>query len=83
MTNWKNDRAEASIREGTEKIMRSAQSLADNDESLFPEQIKRANEVLSNTKLPHESDYIEICVGIGLNQFFPEYIRIYPENNEE
>jgi hypothetical protein len=94
---WKKDRAESAIKEGTDKIMKAAQALAKKEEPLFKDQIERAKEVLATVELPNweslenqnldapltswddelgEPKPFEICLGVGLNQFFPEYVTI-------
>jgi hypothetical protein len=71
---WKTDRAEAAIKEGTDKIMKAAQEQAkhENVESIpLPEE-----------DLPYIDEEIvepksfEICLGVGMNQFFPDYVTI-------
>lgn len=109
---WKTERAEAAIKEGTDKIMKAAQKISKKEEPIFKEKIKRAKKSLENVEhvnwdslkdanldtplaswdeesglntLPEEDlpyineevDSFEICLGVGLNQFFPEYIKIY------
>jgi hypothetical protein len=94
---WKKDRAEEAMKEGTDKIMKAAQELAKKGEPLFKDQMERAKEVLAKTGLPDweslenqnldepliswedelgEPRPFEICLGVGLNQFFPEYITL-------
>jgi hypothetical protein len=78
---WKTERAEAAIKEGTDKIMKAAQKISKKEEPVFKEKIKRAKKSLENVEhLPcnnEEVNSFEICLGVGLNQFFPEYITIY------
>jgi hypothetical protein len=94
---WKKDRTEAAIKEGTDKIMKAAQKLSEREEPLFKDKIERANEVLATVELPNweslenqnldesliswedelgEPKPFEICLGVGLNQFFPDYVTI-------
>jgi hypothetical protein len=49
---WKTDRTEAAIKEGTDKIMKAAQKLSEREEPLFKDKVERANEVLANVELP-------------------------------
>lgn len=72
---WKTNRAEAAIKEGTDKIMKAAQALAKSGkETLFPEKLEEANQVLEEVGgLPQS---FTVCLGVGMNQFFPEYITI-------
>lgn len=97
MEDWKNERAEASMREGTDKIMKAAQALFKKEETLFPKKVEEAKRVLdevgpvnwdslndSNLDSPLtewneesiEPKSFEVCLGVGLNQFFPEYVKI-------
>lgn len=57
--NWKGERAEAAIKEGTDKIMKAAQELSKKEETLFPEKLKKANKTLKNTKLPKQIKSLE------------------------
>lgn len=74
---WKNERAEASMREGTEKIMKDAQEKSKLDKALevctneLP-----ADDLIYITEESGDINYFEMCIGIGLNQFFPEYVKI-------
>jgi len=79
--NWKNERAEASMREASEKIMKAAQALSKKEETLFPEKMERANKVLSETGLPYtpKNKTFDMCLGVAMNQFFPEYITFQVE----
>jgi hypothetical protein len=80
--NWKNEKSEAAIKEGTDKIMKAAQELAKKEETLFPEKLEQANKILSETELPitPKNKTFEVCLGVGMNQFFPEYITIEVED---
>ena len=49
---WKENRTEAAIKEGTDKIMKAAQKLSEKEETLFPEKLDRAKKILSETELP-------------------------------
>ena len=102
--NWKDGRAEAAMKEGTDKIMKAAQKLAKKEEPLFKKKIERNKESLNNTECVDwdslndanldapltswdeevvEPKSFEICLGVGMNQFFPEYIKIeLTEENE-
>jgi len=83
---WKKDRTEAAIKEGTDKIMKAAQEKAKNeseeynffgfDDRLPEEDLPYIDEVADD----HQS--FEICIGIGMNQFFPEYITINLEDEK-
>lgn len=78
---WKNERAESSMREGTEKIMKETQKSSKKNNTLFPEQKEKANKILENTKLPKNGlTEVEFCVGIGTNQLFPNYVKIFLED---
>ena len=88
MEDWKNDRVEASMREGTDKIMKAAHALSKKEETLFPKKVEEANRVLSETcelpeELPQSPKSFEVCLGVGLNQFFPEYVKINLEEDGE
>ena len=75
---WRNERAEVSMREGTEKIMKEAQKSSKKNNTLFPEQLEKANKILENTELPkNDITEIEFCVGVGMDQLFPSYIKIF------
>jgi hypothetical protein len=74
---WKTDRAEAAMKEGTDKIMKAAQEKAKKEEPLFKEQIENHTEPLKDANF--EETPFEICIGVGMNQFFPEYIRFEVE----
>lgn len=80
--NWKNEKAEAAIKEGTDKIMKAAHELAKKEETLFPEKLEQANKILYETELPitSKTKTFEVCLGVGMNQFFPEYITIEVED---
>jgi hypothetical protein len=71
---WKTDRTEVAIKEGTDKIMKAAQKLSKKEEPLFKEQIENHKESLKDAEF--EGLPFEVCLGIGMNQFFPEYITI-------
>jgi len=71
MSNWKTKRAEAAMREGTDKIMKAAQQAS--------REAKREVEVSVETPTPRP---IEFCVGVGKNQFFPEYVTITPQEED-
>jgi hypothetical protein len=95
---WKTNRAEAAMKEGTDKIMKAAQALAKSGkETLFPEKLEEANQILEKVGTPDwdslndsnldtpltawdepksEIKSFEVCLGVGMNQFFPEYIKI-------
>lgn len=85
--NWKNQRAEAEMKRGTEKIMKEAQASSKKSEALSPEKLEKANDILSNVDLPvlNKSNTFEICLGVGMNQFFPEYItfEVEPQMTKE
>jgi len=87
---WKTDRTEVAIKEGTDKIMKAAQQLAKKEEPLFKEQIERAKKSLENVEsLPEvdetlgEPGSFQVCLGTGMNQLFPEYITINLRDNEQ
>jgi hypothetical protein len=76
---WKTDRTEVAIKEGTDKIMKAAQE-KDKWESL-------ENQNLDTPLTSWEEDLVEpkafeICLGVGMNQFLPEYITINLGDNE-
>ena len=74
---WKTDRAEAAMKEGTDKIMKAAQEKAKReseeinlfgfDDRLPEEDLPYINEVVES---------FEICIGVGMIKFFQEYIRV-------
>jgi hypothetical protein len=67
MSNWKTNRAEAAMREGTDKIMKAAQ--------------QASRETKREVEVP-KPRAIEFCVGVGMNQFFPEYVTITPPEED-
>jgi hypothetical protein len=97
---WKDERAEAAMREGTDKIMKAAQEKAKKEKQIAiskekkPSQKKPKKEKVPSPELAEEtnktlseaggleeyvkvkSEKFEVCLGVGLNQFFPEYISI-------
>lgn len=79
--NWKNQKAEAEMKRGTEKIMKEAQDSSEKSETLSSEKLEKANDILSNVDLPviNKSKTFEICLGVGMNQLFPEYIKFEVE----
>jgi hypothetical protein len=78
---WKTDRTEAAIKEGTDKIMKAAQKLTKRKDPLFKEQIERAKKSLEDAEF--EGMPFEICIGVGMNQLFPEYITIDLRDDEQ
>jgi hypothetical protein len=80
---WKNDRAEAAIKEGTDKIMKAAQENAKLDKAL-----EGVSNTLPDEDLPYiseESDdtqLFKVCLGVGMDQLFPEYITIDLRDDE-
>ena len=84
---WKTDRTEAAIKEGTDKIMKAAQE-KDMSES---EKLKffGFDNQLPEEDLPYidevadDPQSFEICIGVGMNQLFPEYITIDLRDNEQ
>lgn len=69
---WKTDRAEAAIKEGTDKIMKAAQEKAKQEKVETTEQIVEVLDYEVNA----EPGSFEVCLGVGMNQLFPEYIAI-------
>ena len=51
----KGERAEAAIKEGTDKIMKAAQKLSEKEGTLFPKKLDMANKTLKGAKLPKKT----------------------------
>ena len=77
---WKDERAEAAMREGTEKIMKAAQEKAKLESELKNKIEESVDEIVTEDEVDSEVDSFEVCIGVGMNQLFPEYITITPEN---
>jgi len=77
---WKTDRTEVAIKEGTDKIMKAAQE-KDKWESLENQNLDTPLTSLDGELF--EPGNFEICLGIGMNQLFPEYITINLRDNEQ
>ena len=52
---WKENRTEAAIKEGTEKIMKAAQELSKKEGTLFAKKLDMANKTLKGAKLPKKT----------------------------
>lgn len=89
MNDWKKDRAEAAIKEGTDKIMKAAQERAEHDmemisESPTDEQMPSTTESFEeNINEEIKSAYVDVCLGVGMNQLFPETTRIILEDSSD
>jgi hypothetical protein len=77
---WKTDRTEVAIKEGTDKIMKAAQEKDKKDDFIVPEWHKEI--VRKRIEKSKAEPKLEVCVGVGLNQLFPEYITIDLSGNE-
>jgi hypothetical protein len=73
---WKTDRAEAAIKEGTDKIMKAAQ------EKAKWESLENQNLDTPLTSWEEEPGSFQVCLGTGMNQLFPEYITIDLRDDE-
>jgi len=89
MNDWKKDRAEAAIKEGTDKIMKEAQERAEHDmemisESPTDEQMPSTTESFEeNINEEIKPAYVDVCLGVGMNQLFPETTRIILEDSSD
>jgi hypothetical protein len=83
---WKKDRTEAAIKEGTDKIMKAAQEGTKNESEEF--KFFGFDARLPKEDLPYigevadDQQSFETCIGIGMNQFFPEYVTINLEDEK-
>jgi hypothetical protein len=89
MNDWKKDRAEAAIKEGTDKIMKEAQERAEHDMEMISES-PTDEQMPSTTESFNESineeikpAYVDVCLGVGMNQLFPETTRIILEDSSD
>lgn len=84
---WKKERAEAAIKEGTDKIMKEAQEKAEHkmiSESPTDEQMPSTTESFEeNINEEIKPKYVDVCLGVGMNQLFPETTRIILEESDE
>jgi hypothetical protein len=86
---WKKGRAEAAIKEGTDKIMKEAQEKAEHEmemisESPTDEQMPSTAESFDgNVNEEIKPKYVDVCLGVGMNQLFPETTRIILEESDE
>jgi len=81
MNDWKKDRDEAAIKAAQEKAEHDMEMIS---ESPTDEQMPSTTESFEkNINEEIKPAYVDVCLGVGMNQLFPETTRIILEDSSD
>jgi hypothetical protein len=81
MNDWKKDRDEAAIKAAQEKAEHDMEMIS---ESPTDEQMPSTTESFEeNINEEIKPAYVDVCLGVGMNQLFPETTRIILEESSD